>query len=113
MTRVARLVKKVKSGSDEKSMDGMSFIEQINATRKEIIPLVENHSKCWRDEIIPALSKEEIYVSSFEQLSEKEKENLREFFETAIAPSIRIPKVGFDSVFNREPAHNPLHFRFS
>ncbi len=98
MTRVARLVKKVKSESDDKSMDGMSYIEQIQATRKEIIPLIENHSKCWKDEIIPALSKEEIYVSSFEHLSEKDKENLREFFETAIAPSIRVPKVGFDSV---------------
>ena len=98
MTRVARLVKKVKSGSDEKSMDGMSFIEQIDATRKEIIPLIENHSKCWRNELIPALAKEEIYVRNFKDLSEKDKENLREFFETTIVPSIRVPKVGFDSV---------------
>ena len=29
MTRVARLIKKIKAGSDEKSMDGMSSIEQI------------------------------------------------------------------------------------
>ncbi len=98
MTRVARLIKKVKSGSDEKSMDGMSFIEQIEATRKEIIPLIENHSKCLRNELIPALAKEEIYVRNFNDLSEKNKENLREFLKTVIAPSIRVPKVGFESV---------------
>ena len=37
MTRVARLIKKVKAGSEEKSMDGMSFMEQIDSTRKEIL----------------------------------------------------------------------------
>ncbi len=98
MTRVARLVKKIKAGSDEKSMDGMSFIQQIDATRKEIIPLIDNHSKCWRNELIPALEKEEIYITDFKDLSEKDKENLRDFFKAAIVPSIRVPKVGFESI---------------
>jgi polyphosphate kinase len=98
MTREARLIKKVKAGSEEKSMDGMDFMEQIDATRKEIIPLTENHSKCWKNELIPALSKEEIYVNNFRDLSEEHKENLREFLKTTIVPSIRVPKVGFESV---------------
>jgi polyphosphate kinase len=98
MTRVARLIKKVKSGSEEKSMDGMSFIEQIDDTRKEIIPLIENHAKCWREELLPALAKEEIHIRSFKDLSEKNKENLREYLKATIVPSIRVPKVGFDSV---------------
>ena len=98
MTRVARLIKKVKSGSDEKSVDGMSFIEQITATRKEIIPLIQNHSECWRNELVPALAKEDIHVRNFNDLSEKNKESLREFLKTSIVPSIRVPKVGFESV---------------
>ncbi|HEX7483082.1 MAG TPA: polyphosphate kinase 1 [Candidatus Bathyarchaeia archaeon] len=98
MTRVARLIKKVKAGSEEKSMDGMSFMEQIVTTRKEILPLIESHSKCWKDELVPALAKEEIYIRSFKDLPEKNQTDLREFFKAAIAPSIRIPKVGFDSV---------------
>lgn len=98
MTRVARLIKKVKAGSNEKSMDGMSFIEQIDATRKEIISLIKNHSQCWRNELIPALEQEEIYVKNVSDLSEKDKENLREFFKTTVIPSIRVPKFGFESV---------------
>jgi polyphosphate kinase len=98
MTRVARLIKKVKAGSEEKSMDGMGFMEQIDATRKEILPLIENHAKCWKEELVPALAKEEIYVRNFMDLPEKNKIDLREFFKAAIAPSIRVPKVGFDSV---------------
>ena len=98
MTRVARLIKKVKAGSEEKSMDGMSFMEQIDSTRKEILPLIENHAKCWKEELVPALAKEDIYVRNFMDLPEKNKTTLREFFKAAIAPSIRVPKVGFDSV---------------
>ena len=79
-------------------MDGMSFFEQINATRKEIIPLIENHSKCWRDELIPALAKEEIHIKDFKDFSEKNREKLREFLKSSIIPSIKIPKVGFESV---------------
>ncbi len=98
MTRVARLIKKVKVCSEEKAMDGMSFMEQIDATRKEILPLIENHAKCWKDELVPALVKEGIYVRNFKDLPEKNKAELRELFKVVIAPSIKVPKVGFDSV---------------
>jgi polyphosphate kinase len=98
MTRVAKLIKKDKAGSEEKSIDGLNSRQQIDATREEIIPLIENHSKCWRNELIPALAKEKIYVSNFVDLSEKDRENLREFLKTSVTPSIRVPKVGFESV---------------
>ncbi|HUT43641.1 MAG TPA: hypothetical protein VMW95_04820, partial [Desulfobacterales bacterium] len=68
MTRVARLIKKLKACSEEKAMDGMSFMEQIDATRKEILQLIENHAKCWKDELVPALAKEEIHVRNFKDL---------------------------------------------
>ncbi len=98
MTRVARLIKKNKVGSNEKSMDGMSLMEQIQATRKEIIPLIKNLSNCLRTELIPALAKEEIYLETYKDLSKEDKESLRDFFKTTIVPSIKVPKVGFDSV---------------
>ncbi len=98
MTRAARLIKKVKAGSNEKSMDGMSFTEQIDSTRKEILPLIESHSKCWRDELIPALAFEKIYIPHFKDLTEENKQALRDFLITKIVPQIKVPKVGFDSV---------------
>ena len=96
MTRIPRLMKKIKSGSEEKSMDGMTAIEQIEATRKEIIPLIENHAACWRNELLPALAKEKIFIWKFNQLGEKDKENLREFFKQSILPLVKISKEGFD-----------------
>ena len=98
MTRIPRLMKKIKSGSVEKSMDGMTSIEQIEATRKEIIPLIEKHAECWRNELLPALAKEKIYIWKFNQLGLKDKENLREFFKLSILPLVKIEE-GFDDAF--------------
>jgi polyphosphate kinase len=90
-------MKKVKSGSSEKSMDGMTAIEQIEATRKEILPLIKKHGECWRDEVLPSLARERIYIWKFSELSDKDKENLREFLKTTILPLAKTPKEGFDA----------------
>ncbi len=96
MTRIPRLVKKIKAGSNEKSTDGMTAIEQIEATRKEIIPLIKKHADCWRNELLPALAKEKIYIWKFSELGEKDKENLRNFFRQSILSLIKTPCEGFD-----------------
>jgi len=96
MTRIPRLIKKIKAGSNEKSMDGMTAIEQIEATRKEIIPLIKNHAECWREELLPALAKQRIFIWKFSQLAEKDKQNLREFLKKSILPLVKTPKEGFD-----------------
>jgi polyphosphate kinase len=95
MTRIPRLMKKVKASSNEKSVDGMSAIEQIQATREEIIPLVKKHADCWRDEILPALAKEKIFIWKFSELGEKDRENLRNFLKQNILPLIKTPREGF------------------
>jgi polyphosphate kinase len=94
MTRIPRLLKKINKGSDEKSMDGMTSMEQIEATRKEIIPLIENHANCWRNELVPALAKEDIYIRKFSDLPSERKEALREYFQKTILPDMKIPKEG-------------------
>ena len=75
-------MKKIKAGSEEKSMDGMTAVEQIEATRKEILPLIEKHAVCWRDEILPALAKEKIFIWKFNQLGLKE---IRKIYEISLS----------------------------
>ncbi len=96
MTRIPRLLKKISKGSDEKSIDGMTAIEQIETTRREILPLIESHANCWRDEILPALAKEDIRIREFSYLPPEKKEALREYFRKAILPVMKIPKEGFN-----------------
>ncbi len=96
MTRIPRLMKKIKAGSNEKSKDGMTAIEQIEATREEIIPLIIKHADCWRNELLPALAKEKIFIWKFSELGTKDKENLRNFLKQSILPLIKTPREGFD-----------------
>jgi len=94
MTRIPKLLKKINKGSTEKSMDGMTSMEQIEATRREIMPLIENYANCWRGELVPALVKEDIYLRDFSDLPDNQKEALREFFQKTILPSMKIPQEG-------------------
>jgi polyphosphate kinase len=96
MTRIPRLMKKIKAASKEKSTDGMTAMEQIETTRNEIIPLIQKHSDCWRNELLPALAKERIFIWKFSELNERDKENLRQFFKQSVLPLLKTPKEGFD-----------------
>lgn len=89
MTRIPRLMKKIKAGSEERSMDGMTAAEQIEATRKEILPLIEQHGVCWRDDILPGLAKQKIFIWKFNELDLRDKENLRNFFKNSILPLVK------------------------
>jgi len=97
MTRVARLLKKINKGSDERSMDGMDSVEQIHATRKEIIPLIEKHANCWKRELLPALSAEGLAIRKFADLPKKNRDILRESFKTSILPETKTFKEDVES----------------
>ncbi len=90
MTRIPRLIKRINKGADEKSTDGLSPLEQIEATRKEIIPLIEKHVDCWRNELLPALAKEDICIKAIGDLPEKARKSLSEFFKVSILPNLKI-----------------------
>jgi polyphosphate kinase len=92
MTRIPRLLKKVSKGALEKSMDGMTAFQQIEATRQEIIPLVEKHAKCWKDELLPALAIQKICIRKTSELTKNQKEKLREYFTNRILPTFKNPK---------------------
>ena len=92
MTRIARLMKKIKKSSEEKFTDGMTPIEQIEATRKEILPLIERQADCWREELLPKLAKEEITIRKFRDLPEDKKEKLRILLKSNILPNIKVYK---------------------
>jgi len=96
MTRVARLLKKMRSGSSERSMDGMTLLEQIQLTRVEILPLIQKHASCWREELIPALAKEDIQFKKCKELSTDKRKILQDYFRKEILPSIKVStKQGF------------------
>ncbi len=96
MTRIARLLKKIKKNSDDRSLDGMTPTEQIEATRKEILPLTAKHAECWKKELLPALAKEDITIRKYQDLTEKQKEKLRNNFKQNLLPLVNVQKPDWD-----------------
>ena len=92
MTRIPRLMKQISKGSTEKSMDGMTPLEQIEASRKEILPLVELQSDCWTNEILPAMAKEKIHIRKVADLAANDRINLRVYFQATILSALKVTK---------------------
>ena len=99
MTRIPRLLKKVTKGSLEKSQDGLTPFQQIEATRKEIITLIKSYAQCWKEELQPALAAVKIYIKRNQDLTGKQKEILREYFAASIFPSFKNLKQDLSHTF--------------
>ncbi|MDR0372611.1 MAG: polyphosphate kinase 1 [Nitrososphaerota archaeon] len=92
MTRMARLIKKIAKESKERSVDGMTSLDQVLAVSAEISPLLEKHAVCWKNELLPALASENITILKYIEVSEKSKDILRNYFKTTILSQIKIFK---------------------
>jgi polyphosphate kinase len=99
MTRIPRLLKKVTKGLSEKSQDGMTPFQQIDATRKDIIPLIEKHARCWKDELLLALATNNILIKKVGDLPLYQKLSLRDLFTKQILPVLENSKKELSQTF--------------
>jgi polyphosphate kinase len=89
MTRIPRLLKKVTKGSLEKSQDGLTPFQQIEATRKEIIPLIKKHAQFLEEELLPELAIKGINIKKICDLSFDQKISLRAYFAKLMLPAFK------------------------
>ena len=54
--------------------------EQLRVIRERVVPLVEEHTRCLRDEVIPELRDQGVVIAPYKSLSEEEKANLAQYF---------------------------------
>jgi polyphosphate kinase len=55
-------------------------VEQLAVIRKRVLPLVEEHSNCLREEVIPELQANDLAIVPYKRLSKSEKEELSKYF---------------------------------
>ena len=58
--------------------------EQLAAIRARVLPLMEEQTRCLRDEVLPELESHGIVIASYDTLSDEEKNNLAEYFKKNI-----------------------------
>lgn len=68
---------------------GTVLIQQrLQEMRQVIIPMLEQRAVCFRDELLPMLAQHQIYLLSWEQLSESQKEKANQFFNRNVYPAL-------------------------
>ncbi|MDD4299179.1 MAG: polyphosphate kinase 1 [Methanomicrobium sp.] len=88
MIRVSGLRRQIKGGVLESPPDGLTPSEQVTEIRKEVKQLILESDGLWRDELLNALSENDIHIHKFRDLSKKQKNFLREYFEKEIFPAL-------------------------
>jgi polyphosphate kinase len=86
MVRVAGLQSQRAKGVLEAPPDGLSPSQQLDAIRCMLLPLLEEESECWENDILPMLRDAGILIRRCDELNDSRKEALREYFTREIFP---------------------------
>lgn len=86
--RVAGLEQKVESGVTEAGFDGMGPKEQLSKIACITSAFMADEYDCWKNKLIPALAKENIFFKKPEECTEEEKKTLKKHFEERIFPAL-------------------------
>jgi polyphosphate kinase len=88
MVRVSALRRQLAGGVIEAPADGMTPAEQLAGIWRALLPLLERHSDCWRNTLLPKLRDADVRVLEYEELKGKQRKLLRRYFEREIFPTL-------------------------
>jgi polyphosphate kinase len=84
--RVAGLKQQIESDVVERSLDGKTASETFRAIRKRVRTIVEQQYRCWREELLPALAKNEIHLLDYEHLDEPDRTWVEQYYRANVRP---------------------------
>jgi len=88
MVRVSGLRKQIESGVYSVTADGMTPAEQLASLRKFAQTIMARARVCWHSQLHGALRKEGIYILDYKDLTEKQRQGTKEYFDQVIFPVI-------------------------
>ncbi len=86
MIRVSGLKKQIESRTADLSPDGLGPFEQLSLINQELLPQLICRTECWCDDLLPKLWEQGIRVYHYHQLSVRQRQLLRGYFEKEIFP---------------------------
>jgi len=86
MIRVSGLKDQVAAEFSEPTIDGLTPMEQLRKIETVLRPMFDQVHSVWRDEIIPALKENNVFLCKLEDLSPEEFIALHEYFKREIFP---------------------------
>jgi len=86
--RVGGLKRQLAAGVSELSVDGRTPNKQLKEIRKEVLKMIRAYRECYFNNLLPELAAEGVEIVSFNQLSQKLKNDAEHYFETQLYPII-------------------------
>jgi len=86
MVRVAGLKRRIAAGVAVPAASGLLPREVLQQIWRTTSALMERHAALFRDEIVPALAKEDIYLVRWEELSRDEQKQCKKLFKDRVFP---------------------------
>lgn len=86
MIRVSGLKDQIAEGVREKSRDGMTAAEQLQAIRERLRPMLAEQARCLNEEVLPQLADNGIKIVAYKDLEKDEKKKLEQYFLKNIFP---------------------------
>jgi polyphosphate kinase len=84
--RVAGLKQQVESRVMERSSDGLTAGETLQAVTKRVRQMVEEQYRCWRNELRPALARNGIRFLGIDELNSADRDWLEVFYRSEVRP---------------------------
>ena len=88
MKRVGGLKQQIAAGVSEPTPDGMTPRAQWEAAIETAKPMFERQTRCWQEDIRPALADAGVEMVAYEALNDEEQADLRERFEETVLPTL-------------------------
>ncbi|MDR3279498.1 MAG: polyphosphate kinase 1 [Synergistaceae bacterium] len=88
MIRVSGLIRQLNNGVVNLPPDGMTAVEQLAAIRRALTVDVKRQSDCWYNDLQPALRENGIEILGYDELSDKQRIYLDDYFKNEIFPTL-------------------------
>ncbi|MEA3212180.1 MAG: polyphosphate kinase [Chthoniobacter sp.] len=86
--RVAGLKQQIESDVVERSVDGRTATETFRAITKRVQSMVEQQYRCWREELVPALARNEIRFLTWDKLNAADRDFLEDYYHRKVRPVV-------------------------
>ena len=86
MKRVSGFMRQIRKGSSKVSIDGRSPAEQLAEGRKAILGQMKILAKVLKKDILPGLAAAGIPILDFQELSEEQRADVRDYFTRSVLP---------------------------
>ncbi len=94
--RVAGIKQQIESDIVERSVDGRTATETFRSVQKRVREMVELQFKCWREELVPKLTKNRIRFLLHEDLDPERREWVNDYYRQQVRPVLT--PLGIDPV---------------